>query len=281
MPQWHLTHGESYLVTGEPVIVSDLTSSISHSIELLLVAVLLVMAGTLGLVFTGRPRLLPLALALLAAALTFGALSLVGRVADDGLDRGPARADRPGASTTRSSSSRAWQRSSSCPAAASGRRRRSRCSRRAGARARAAAIGAPTIATAAAASAAAMLVLLLSPVPMVRGFGVLLVVGVAIALLCALTVGAAAIALVAPRRRPARAGGRPLRVPLAGRVAGRARAAGGQPPDTPGHARRAGRLRAPPRGGCCARGWRWRRSAGGSTRRRRWRPTSRSWSRRT
>ncbi len=53
MPQWQLTHGESYLVTGEPVIVSDLTSSISHSIELLLIAVALVMAGTLGLVFTG------------------------------------------------------------------------------------------------------------------------------------------------------------------------------------------------------------------------------------
>ncbi len=78
MPQWHLTHGESYLVTGEPVIVSDLTNAISHSIELLLIAVLLVMAATLGLVFTGRPRLLPLALALLAAALTFGALSVVG-----------------------------------------------------------------------------------------------------------------------------------------------------------------------------------------------------------
>ena len=38
-----------------------------------------------------------------------------------------------------------------------------------------------------------MLVLLLSPVPMVRGFGVLLVVGVAIALLCAMTAGAAAL----------------------------------------------------------------------------------------
>ena len=78
MPQWRLAHGETYLVTGEPVIVADLTSSISHSIELLLIAVLLVMAGTLGLIFTGRPRLLPLALALLAAALTFGALSAVG-----------------------------------------------------------------------------------------------------------------------------------------------------------------------------------------------------------
>ncbi len=43
-----------------------------------------------------------------------------------------------------------------------------------------------------------MLVLLLSPVPMVRGFGVLLVVGVAIALLCALSAGAAAMALAGP-----------------------------------------------------------------------------------
>ena len=46
-------HGESYLVTGEPVIVSDLTGSITHSIELLLVAVLLVMARDAG---AGLPR---------------------------------------------------------------------------------------------------------------------------------------------------------------------------------------------------------------------------------
>jgi hydrophobe/amphiphile efflux-3 (HAE3) family protein len=192
MPQWRLTHGERYLVTGEPVIVADLTSSISHSIELLLIAVLLVMAGTLGLVFFGRPRLLPLALALLAAALTFGALSAVGasltmasiavlpvlvglavdyaiqfqaRVEEE-LDRGAAA--RPHAALDGPSLVR-----------------------------RAAAAGAPTIATAGAASAAAMLVLLLSPVPMVRGFGVLLVVGVAIALLCALSAGAAVISLSA------------------------------------------------------------------------------------
>ncbi len=65
-------------MTGVPVIVSDLAGSITHSIELLLIAVVLVMAAALGLVFSGRPRLLPLALALLAAALTFGALSLAG-----------------------------------------------------------------------------------------------------------------------------------------------------------------------------------------------------------
>ncbi len=185
MPQWRLKHGETYLVTGEPVIVSDLTSSISHSIELLLIAVLLVMAATLGLVFTGRPRLLPLALALLAAALTFGALSLAGAsltmasiavlpvlvgLAVDYAIQFQARVDEE-----------LEQAASDGPTLV----------------ARAAAAGAPTIAAAAAASAAAMLVLLLSPVPMVRSFGVLLVVGVAIALLCALTVGAAAISLSA------------------------------------------------------------------------------------
>jgi hydrophobe/amphiphile efflux-3 (HAE3) family protein len=197
MPQWQLTHGESYLVTGEPVIVSDLTSSISHSLELLLIAVLLVMAGTLGLVFTGRPRLLPLALALLAAALTFGALSAVGAsltvasiavlpvlvgLAVDYAIQFQARVQEEVERDAAASGSPPGQAADG-PALVG----------------RAAALGAPTIATAGAASAAAMLVLLLSPVPMVRGFGVLLVVGVAIALLCALTAGAAAISLTSSR----------------------------------------------------------------------------------
>jgi hydrophobe/amphiphile efflux-3 (HAE3) family protein len=196
MSQWHLQHGETYLVTGEPVIVSDLTSSITHAIELLLIAVLLVMAGTLGLVFLGRPRLLPLALALLAAALTFGALSAVGAsltmasiavlpvlvgLAVDYAIQFQSRVEE------------SLEESGGGPDDGGPQ-----------GIIRAAGAGAPTIATAAAASAAAMLVLLLSPVPMVRGFGVLLVVGVAIALLCALTVGAAALTLLG-RRRPARA----------------------------------------------------------------------------
>ncbi|HMD51716.1 MAG TPA: hypothetical protein VKG62_03305, partial [Solirubrobacteraceae bacterium] len=60
MPQWQLTRGGSYVVTGVPVLVADLPAAISHSIELLMIAVLLVMAATLGLIFTGSPRLLPL-----------------------------------------------------------------------------------------------------------------------------------------------------------------------------------------------------------------------------
>ena len=62
----------------------------------------------------------------------------------------------------------------------------------------------PAIATAALATAAGFLVLLLSPVPMVRGFGVLLVVGVGVAFAVALTGGTAALVALggAPRGGP-------------------------------------------------------------------------------
>jgi predicted RND superfamily exporter protein len=211
MPQWRLKHGESYAVTGVPVVVSDLTHSITSSIELLLIAVLLVMAATLGLIFTGRPRLLPLAIALLAAALTFGALSLAG------------------ASLTVASIAvlpvlvglavdYAIQFQSRVQEEYELRSERAETAVR-----RAAALGAPTIATAGAASAAAMLVLVLSPVPMVRGFGLLLVCGVIVAFVCALTAGAAALTL-AGRGGQVRAGR--TRELLGGRVAEAWRGAG-------------------------------------------------------
>jgi hydrophobe/amphiphile efflux-3 (HAE3) family protein len=181
MRQWHLTHGETYLVTGEPAIVSDLTSSISRSIELLGLAVLAVMAIALSLIFRGRPRLLPLGVALLATALTFGALSLlsssltvaqvavlpvlVGLAVDYAIQFQSRAAEilAEGVSDTRTAVREAAR------------------------------VSAPTIATAVAASVAATLVLVLSPVPMVRGFGVLLAVGIAIAFVCALIVGSAAL----------------------------------------------------------------------------------------
>ncbi len=181
MKQWRLQHGETYLVTGEPAIVADLTSSISHSIELLLLAVLAVMAIMLSLIFRGRPRLLPLLCALLAAALTFGALSLVSSsltvaqvavlpvLVGLAVDYAIQFQSRVG------------------EVLAGGVRDRREAVREA------ARVAAPTIATAGAASAAATLVLLLSPVPMVRGFGALLAVGIVIAFACALTVGSAAL----------------------------------------------------------------------------------------
>src|SRR5437588_1142161 len=78
MPDWHLANGGTYVVTGAPVVVDELTSDISRSLFILLVSALLVMAATLALVFRSRLRLLPLAVAVAAAALTFGALALVG-----------------------------------------------------------------------------------------------------------------------------------------------------------------------------------------------------------
>jgi uncharacterized protein len=183
MSQWHLANGESYLVTGEPVIVSDVTGSITSSIELLLVAVLLVMGLVLSLIFKGRPRLLPLGIALLAAALTFGALAL------------------SGASLTMASVAvlpvlvglsvdYAIQFQSRVEEAREGGAQDALDAIR-----QAASSGAPTIATAALASIGGLLVLMLSPVPMVRGFGLLLVLGVALAFLCALTAGSAVLVL--------------------------------------------------------------------------------------
>jgi predicted RND superfamily exporter protein len=176
MPDWKLEAGRSsYVVTGAPVVVNDLADEIQSSIIVLLVAALLVMAATLALVFRTRLRLLPLVVAMAAAALTFGALSLAG------------------ASLTMASIAVLpvliglavdyaiqWQ---------------SRVREAGGDEDRAAIVGAPTIVTAAAATIAGFLVLLLSPVPMVRGFGLLLVVGIVIALAVALLAGTAALAL--------------------------------------------------------------------------------------
>jgi uncharacterized protein len=194
MPEWKLPNGKgTYVVTGAPVVVSDLTRSISHSLVLLLVAALVVMALTLALVFRARLRLLPLVVALAAAGLTFGALSLAG------------------ASLTMASIAvlpvliglavdyaiQLQARVQEAQAAGAGIE---------DAVQRTAMRGAPTVATAAAATAAGFLVLALSPVPMVRGFGLLLVAGIALALGCALTLGVAALAGSARlgRRRRAR-----------------------------------------------------------------------------
>jgi predicted RND superfamily exporter protein len=212
MKQWHLQHGESYLVTGEPVIVADLTGEIAHSIELLLVAVVLVMALALSLIFRGRPWLLPLGVALLAAALTFGALSvvgasltvasiavlpvLVGLAVDYAIqfqsrvEEALAEAPQPSADAESESQPPSDPESQppSDPESHPSVDARTAVMR-------AASAGAPTIATAGIASVGAMLVLLLSPVPMVRGFGLLLVAGVVIAFLCALTAGSAVLVL--------------------------------------------------------------------------------------
>jgi hydrophobe/amphiphile efflux-3 (HAE3) family protein len=193
MPDWRLANGETYVVTGVPIVVNDLTHAISHSIAILLIAALIVMALTLSLVFRERLRLLPLGVALVAAALTFGGLSLVGAsltmasiavlpvligLAVDYAIQLQSRVEEE---------RRAGPGGVGVGPGPGGVR---------GALERVAVRGAPTVATACAATAAGFLVLVTSPVPMVRGFGLLLVVGIAVAFACALTLGTAG--LVAP-----------------------------------------------------------------------------------
>jgi hydrophobe/amphiphile efflux-3 (HAE3) family protein len=194
MPDWQLPNGKGgYVVTGAPVVVADLTGEISHSLVVLLVVALVVMALALALVFRARLRLLPLVVALAATALTFGALSLAG------------------ASLTMASIAvvpvliglavdyaiQLQARVQEEEAAGDGVR---------AAIARTSGRGAPTVAVAAAATAAGFAVLVISPVPMVRGFGLLLVLGIALALGCALTLGIAALAGVPRGPSPPRGG---------------------------------------------------------------------------
>jgi uncharacterized protein len=232
MPQWQLQHGEHYLITGQPVIVDELTSSIASSIELLLVAVLLAMAAALSLVFRGRPRMLPLAVAVLAVALTFGALEAVGasltvaQVAVLPVLVGLA-VDYAIQFQSRVQEARAAGAPDAL--AETGMRAGGECLPASVAIRRAAAAAGPTILAAAAAGSAALLVMTLSPVPTVRGFAVLLVVGIGIALFCALTAGSAVLAL-AGRGRVVPAGAAP---PGAGGSASFARAAAWRPRSGP------------------------------------------------
>src|SRR5437588_309234 len=78
LPRFRLGYSGNYLVSGAPVWVSDLAATVTGSIIVLLVGALLVMAATLLLVFRGRLRLLPLAIALAACGITFGVIALLG-----------------------------------------------------------------------------------------------------------------------------------------------------------------------------------------------------------
>jgi len=176
-------HGGRYVISGVPVVVDAVTRALKDALLVLLGVAMVVMALALMLVFRSRWRLLPLAIALVAAALTFGFFGLAGGsltmasiavlpiligLAVDYAIQLQARYDEaiaigasPGVDAAR--------------LAASG--------------------GGPTIAIACLATGAGFLALQLSPTPMVRGFGLLLVVGIAIAFTLAFVVGFAALSL--------------------------------------------------------------------------------------
>jgi hydrophobe/amphiphile efflux-3 (HAE3) family protein len=194
--KYQLTNGQ-YVVTGAPVVLTGIQDSIEKAIVTLLIAALAVMAIALLIVFPAELRLLPLALALMAAAITYGLLALTGRsigvgavavlpvlvgLAVDYSIQFHARADRA-------------MQAGDDPAAAV---------------MKAATGGGPPVLAAATATMAALLALILSPVPIVRGFGLLLVVGVALAIVVVLTAGFATLGWAGgatktakPRREPA------------------------------------------------------------------------------
>src|SRR3954467_13200570 len=173
MPEWRLDKG-TYTVTGAPVVLEDLADALAGSVLGLLVVAIIVMALVLTLVFRIRLRLVPLMVALGAVAVTFGAMAVVGAsltmasiavlpvLLGLGVDYAIQLQSR-------------MEEEGDAPLAAR--------------------IAGPTIATAALATGVGFLVLQLSPVPMVRGFGALLVAGIAFALLLALTLGTAALVL--------------------------------------------------------------------------------------
>jgi hydrophobe/amphiphile efflux-3 (HAE3) family protein len=178
-------HGGHYTISGAPIVIEGVAGALKDALLVLFAVALLVMALTLLAVFRSRLRLLPLGVALAAAAVTFGLLDLVG-----------------GSLTPASIGvlpiliglvvDYAIQLQARFDEAVAGGLGGVEAARQAAAR------GGPTIAIAALAIAAGFLALQLSPVPMVRGFGLLLIAGIAIGFALALTAGFAALGLRSP-----------------------------------------------------------------------------------
>jgi uncharacterized protein len=176
--------GGRYVISGAPVVIDGVARALKDALLVLVAIAIVVMALVLFLVFRSRWPLLPLAVALMAVAITFGLLALVGGsltmasiaalpiliglAVDYGIQfqaRFDEIADGRGDFVN--------HRFAKSTAVAAG----------------------PTIATACLATGAGFLALQLSPIPMVRGFGWLLIVGIVIAFALALTIGLGTVAL--------------------------------------------------------------------------------------
>jgi uncharacterized protein len=172
-PAFSLRFG-SYVVTGDPVVRAGVASGLSHQAAILAVVAALLVAVALALAFRGGQPLLPLALALAVAAVTYGLARLLG------------------ASLTLATVALLPVLIALAAAFA------------ALLQGRATGGDAPRVATAGAVTAAGLLALLVAPVPMMRTFGAMAIAGIVLAFAAALTAGVAAPLLL--ERLPA--GGR-------------------------------------------------------------------------
>ena len=187
-PRFKLSDG-SYLVTGAPVVVDAGARELRNQTLLLLGMAALVMALTLLLILPRPLRLLPLGVAVAAGAMTMGLVALFGGSLTVG-----AIAMLPvlvGLSVDYAIQFQARFNEARAEGAAPGR-----------AVATAASGGGPVIGAACVATIAGFAAFALSPSPLVRSFGLLLVVGVALAFVVALTGGLAALGLSGWRGSP-------------------------------------------------------------------------------
>ncbi len=185
-PRFKLTDG-SYVVTGAPVVVDAGARELRSQTLLLLGVAGLVMALTLLLILPRPLRLLPLAVAVAAGAMTMGLVALFGGSLTVG-----AIAMLPvlvGLAVDYAIQFQARFNEARAEGAPPGR-----------GVAIAAGGGGPVIGAACVATIAGFAAFALSPSPLVRSFGLLLVVGVALAFLVALTGGLAALGLSGWRR---------------------------------------------------------------------------------
>ena len=182
--------GGDYVVSGVPAVVDGLAEALRSELLVLLAVAVVLMALALAVVFSPPLRLLPLGVALAAAALTFGLLALLGgsltmaSVAVLPVLIGLA-VDYAIQFQARFNEGRAQGLAPARAATA------------------AAAAGGPVIGAACLATAAGFAALALSPIPMVRSFGLLLVAGIALAFAVAATAGFAALAIASWRGAPA------------------------------------------------------------------------------
>jgi hypothetical protein len=194
-PRFKLTDG-SYVVTGAPVVVDAGARELRNQTLLLLGVAALVMALTLLLILPRPLRLLPLGVAISAGSLTLGLVALFGGSLTVG-----AIAMLPvlvGLAVDYAIQFQARFNESRAEGTPPGR-----------AVAAAAAGGGPVIGAACLATIAGFAVFALSPSPLVRSFGLLLVIGIALAFAVALTGGLAALGLSAWRGSDPGPGGAP------------------------------------------------------------------------